>query len=439
MPASDPTFGVYVHWPFCESKCPYCDFNSHVRERVAEDRWRAAYRTEIAAAAAAFGRRRVDTVFFGGGTPSRMHPDTVAAVLDAIGAGFEIAADAEITLEANPASAEVAKFRDVRSAGVNRLSLGVQSLDDDALRFLGRAHDAAAARAALAAALAVFPRVSFDLIYALPGQTRAAWRAELTEALGLGGGHLSAYQLTLETGTPFFHAAAAGKLVLPGDDDAAALYDLTQQLCDAAGLPAYEVSNHARDGEQSRHNLLYWRSRDWAGIGPGAHGRQPRSTGAPPAPATTAASATPFELMIRFGPGAAPGGTSSDPVHRIATRGRRRTSTVPGPIAASSPISRAPRRRPARSGTSPAAKSMPRGRTFLPVRAGSVTRTRPPSAGSVFSWITTVSAPPGNVPPVKIRTAWPGATVPAYAPPAGAAPTTRSSTGAVATSAPRTA
>ena len=274
MPASDPTFGVYVHWPFCESKCPYCDFNSHVRERVAEDRWRAAYRTEIAAAAAAFGRRRVDTVFFGGGTPSRMHPDTVAAVLDAIGAGFEIAADAEITLEANPASAEVAKFRDVRSAGVNRLSLGVQSLDDDALRFLGRAHDAAAARAALAAALAVFPRVSFDLIYALPGQTRAAWRAELTEALGLGGGHLSAYQLTLETGTPFFHAAAAGKLVLPGDDDAAALYDLTQQLCDAAGLPAYEVSNHARDGEQSRHNLLYWRSRDWAGIGPGAHGRR---------------------------------------------------------------------------------------------------------------------------------------------------------------------
>lgn len=268
-----------MHWPFCESKCPYCDFNSHVRDVVPQDRWRAAYLAELAAAAQAFGARTVDTVFFGGGTPSLMDPATAAAVLESIAENFGLSTDAEITLEANPSSAESGKFSALRAAGVNRLSLGVQSFDDRALRFLGRAHDAAAASAALAAAVDVFPRVSFDLIYALPGQSAFAWRAELTEALGYGTGHLSAYQLTLETGTPFFHASQAGKLTLPGEDAAAALYELTTETCGAAGLPAYEVSNHARPGEESRHNLLYWRSRDWAGVGPGAHGRRTRAKG----------------------------------------------------------------------------------------------------------------------------------------------------------------
>ena len=270
----DPSFGVYIHWPFCESKCPYCDFNSHVRDGIAQEGWRDAYLTELDAAALEFGKRPVDTVFFGGGTPSLMDPATVAVILEGIDAMFSFADAAEVTLEANPSSAELKKFRALRDAGVNRLSLGVQSLDDDALRFLGRTHDAVTARTALSVAAETFPRVSFDLIYALPGQSRSAWRGELAEALSLGTGHLSAYQLTLETGTPFFHAAQAGKLMLPGNDAAAALYDLTQELCDAAGLPAYEVSNHARPGEQSCHNLLYWRSRDWAGVGPGAHGRR---------------------------------------------------------------------------------------------------------------------------------------------------------------------
>ena len=276
MPAStpDPSFGVYIHWPFCESKCPYCDFNSHVRDTIAQKSWRDAYLTEFDAAALEFGKRPVDTVFFGGGTPSLMDPATVAAILEGIDTMFGFADAAEVTLEANPSSAESKNFSVLRDAGVNRLSLGIQSFDDKALSFLGRTHDAVTARTALSIAAETFPRVSFDLIYALPGQSRSAWHSELAEALSLGTGHLSAYQLTLETGTPFFHAAQAGRLVLSGSDAAAALYDITQELCDAAGLPAYEVSSHARPGEQSCHNLLYWRSCDWAGIGPGAHGRR---------------------------------------------------------------------------------------------------------------------------------------------------------------------
>ena len=272
-------FGVYVHWPFCESKCPYCDFNSHVRSSVDEDRWRAAYIAEIQTISSESSAGPAETVFFGGGTPSRMAPGTAAAVLEAIAAGFGLAPDAEITLEANPSSSEAARFRGFRAAGVNRLSLGVQSLDDAGLIFLGRTHDAAEARGAMEAACAAFPRVSFDLIAARPGLTEPAWRAELAEALAYGTGHLSVYHLTLEAGTPFSEAARRGRLRLPGDDDQAAVYEATQELCAAAGLAAYEVSNHARPGAECRHNLLYWRSGDWEGIGPGAHGRRTTAGG----------------------------------------------------------------------------------------------------------------------------------------------------------------
>ena len=274
-------FGVYVHWPFCASKCPYCDFNSHVRPGgigrnrggIDEARFRGAFLRELAHWADLAPRRSVSSVFFGGGTPSLMSAATVAAVIDAIARHWPLAADAEITLEANPSSVEATRFRGYRDAGVNRVSLGVQSLDDDVLRALGRLHTAAEALAAIEVARATFDRFSFDLIYARPGQTLPAWRAELERALGRAGAHLSLYQLTIEAGTPFAELHARGRLKVPDGETARAFYDLTQELTDRAGLPAYEISNHAAPGEECRHNLLYWRYGEYAGIGPGAHGR----------------------------------------------------------------------------------------------------------------------------------------------------------------------
>jgi oxygen-independent coproporphyrinogen-3 oxidase len=267
------TLALYIHWPFCRAKCPYCDFNSHVRERIDQRRFAAALRAELAWEAARLGRRRLGSIFFGGGTPSLMAPDTVAALIADARALFDAADDVEITLEANPTSVEAERFRAFRAAGVNRLSLGVQSLDDSALRMLGRQHSAAQAVAALELARAVFPRHSFDLIYARPGQTLSAWREELRAALSLAAGHLSLYQLTIEPGTAFATRHARGEIVLPIDDDAAALYDATGETADQFGLLPYEVSNYARPGAESRHNLAYWRYTDYAGIGPGAHGR----------------------------------------------------------------------------------------------------------------------------------------------------------------------
>ncbi len=266
-------FGVYVHWPFCVSKCPYCDFNSHVRTRIDEAGWRDALLAELDHYAAATRGRAVTSVFFGGGTPSLMAPATTQAVIDRIAANWTLPRDAEVTLEANPNSAERARFADFRAAGVNRVSIGVQALDNEALRMLGRAHDQGEARAAIAAAAAVFPRYSFDLIYARPGQSVAAWQSELTEALKLAGDHLSVYQLTIEPGTAFHALHARGDLKTPEEGDAEALYDATIELMERAGLPAYEVSNHARPGGECRHNLVYWRYEDYVGVGPGAHGR----------------------------------------------------------------------------------------------------------------------------------------------------------------------
>ncbi len=267
-------FGVYVHWPFCAAKCPYCDFNSHVRGGTDHARWRRALVAEIARAAAETPGRRVDTVFFGGGTPSLMAPDTVVAVIEAIAAHWTLAPDAEITLEANPTSAEAGRFRAYAAAGVTRLSMGVQSLRDPDLRALGRMHSAAEARAAFDLARAAFARVSFDLIYARQGQEASAWRAELEEAIAMAVDHLSLYQLTIEAGTRFGDLAARGRLRgLPTDMAAADLYLETQAICAEAGLAGYETSNHARPGAESRHNLIYWRYGDYIGIGPGAHGR----------------------------------------------------------------------------------------------------------------------------------------------------------------------
>jgi putative oxygen-independent coproporphyrinogen III oxidase len=268
-------FGLYVHWPFCVSKCPYCDFNSHVRERVDASRWQKAYLAELAAYAEAdYGRgETVSSVFFGGGTPSLMPPETAAAILAAARQHWRFAKDAEITLEANPNSAEAEKFAAFAQAGVNRLSIGVQSFDEAVLKFLGRAHDANEARRAIAAAQKAVPRYSFDLIYARPGQTAQDWRVELNEALALAGDHLSLYTLTIEPNTGFAGAVARGALKPMDDDTQAALYDLTQEIMEQAGLPAYEISNHARLGGESRHNLVYWRSGAYLGIGPGAHAR----------------------------------------------------------------------------------------------------------------------------------------------------------------------
>jgi putative oxygen-independent coproporphyrinogen III oxidase len=267
-------FAVYVHWPFCLSKCPCCDCNSHVRHGgVDEARFLLAYEREIAATAARVPGRTVSSIFFGGGTPSLMQPATVQAILDCIAKHWRVAPDAEITLEANPTSVEATRFRGYRAAGVNRVSLGVQSLDDDALKELGRLHSAQEALDAVAVARAIFPRYSFDLIYARPRQTLDAWADELKRAIGEAAEHLSLYQLTIEPETPFFGLHTAGKLVVPDEDLARDLYDLTQTICADAGLPAYEISNHARPGAECRHNLVYWRGHDYAGVGPGAHGR----------------------------------------------------------------------------------------------------------------------------------------------------------------------
>ncbi len=267
-------FGVYIHWPFCLSKCPYCDFNSHVRHAaIDEARFARAFAAEIAATAARVPGRTVSTIFFGGGTPSLMQPATIAAVLDSIARHWAVAADAEITLEANPTSVEATRFRGYRTAGVNRVSLGVQALDDRALGALGRLHSAREALDAVAIARSVFARYSFDLIYARPQQTPQQWAEELKRALDEAAEHLSLYQLTIEQETPFATLHAAGKLTIPDDDTARALYDTTQDVCAAHGLPAYEVSNHARPGGECRHNLVYWRAQEYAGVGPGAHGR----------------------------------------------------------------------------------------------------------------------------------------------------------------------
>jgi putative oxygen-independent coproporphyrinogen III oxidase len=264
---------IYVHWPFCRSKCPYCDFNSHVRERVDAARWTRALLADLAHEAALAPAREVVSIFFGGGTPSLMPPATAAAVIERVRASWPVSPALEVTLEANPNSAEAERFRAFAAAGVNRLSLGVQSLDPAGLRFLGRAHGRAEAIAAIARAREVFPRFSFDLIYARPGQTLAAWRRELDEALPLAGEHLSLYQLTIEPGTAFAGLVRRGALAVPDEDVAAALYEATQDRLAAAGLPAYEISNHARPGAECRHNLAYWRYEDYLGIGPGAHGR----------------------------------------------------------------------------------------------------------------------------------------------------------------------
>jgi len=267
------SLALYVHWPFCVAKCPYCDFNSHVRASVDQDRWRAALLTDLAHEAART-QGPLGSIFFGGGTPSLMPPETVAALIAAAERYWGFAPEIEITLEANPSSVEAARFADLAAAGVNRVSLGLQALDDSALRFLGRAHDLAEGLAALDVAQAVFRRVSFDLIYARPDQRLDAWEAELTRALAFGTEHLSLYQLTIEPGTRFATEAAAGRLALPEDEAAAAMFEATRAITAAAGLPAYEVSNHARPGAESRHNLTYWRYGDYAGVGPGAHGRR---------------------------------------------------------------------------------------------------------------------------------------------------------------------
>jgi putative oxygen-independent coproporphyrinogen III oxidase len=270
----DPGFGVYVHWPFCLSKCPYCDFNSHVRATpVDETKFVAAIASEIAHRAGLAPGRTVNSIFFGGGTPSLMQPQSVAGILDAIARHWTVAPGAEITLEANPTSVEAGRFAGYRAAGVNRVSLGVQSLHDADLKALGRLHTAAEALAAVEIAAKNFERYSFDLIYARPGQTPAAWRAELEMALARAVGHLSLYQLTIEPDTMFERLYAAGKLAMPDHDVARALWDITQETMERAGMPAYEVSNHARAGEESQHNLVYWRYGEYAGVGPGAHGR----------------------------------------------------------------------------------------------------------------------------------------------------------------------
>lgn len=266
-------FGVYVHWPFCVAKCPYCDFNSHVRDGVDQSRWRDALLREVDHAAQEAPGRTVTSIFFGGGTPSLMPPETVAAVIERIGRNWRIDAQAEITLEANPSSVEAGNFAALRQAGVNRLSLGIQALREEPLRFLGRAHDLKEGLAAIEIARRHFQRFSFDLIYARPDQTLEDWRAELDEAIDLAGDHLSLYQLTIERGTRFWTDHAKGKFAVPDEDAAASLYEITQERLQRAGLPAYEISNHARPGGESRHNLVYWRYQDYVGVGPGAHGR----------------------------------------------------------------------------------------------------------------------------------------------------------------------
>lgn len=269
-----PGFAVYLHWPFCAAKCPYCDFNSHVRHaRIDQQAYVSAFRREIEAMRALSGPQVVTSIFFGGGTPSLMEPGTVAAILDAVREAWVAPDGIEITLEANPSSVEAERFRGYREAGVNRVSMGVQALNDADLKRLGRLHDRAEALKAIRLARDIFPRMSFDLIYARPEQTPQDWAKELAEAISLAADHLSLYQLTIEEGTPFYGLHKAGKLIVPDGELSAELYELTQKVCEDHGLPAYEVSNHARPGAESRHNLTYWRYGDYAGIGPGAHGR----------------------------------------------------------------------------------------------------------------------------------------------------------------------
>ncbi len=265
---------LYIHWPFCVSKCPYCDFNSHVREGIDQQAWLEALLADMAHEAALTTGRKLSSIFFGGGTPSLMPPATVAALINAAQQHWGFAPDIEITLEANPSSVEAARFADLAAAGVNRVSLGLQALDDDALAFLGRAHNVAESLQALATAQREFGRVTFDLIYARPSQSAAEWREELRRAIGFGTGHLSLYQLTIEEGTRFASDVRKGVFTPADDDHGAELYDITQDMMAGAGLPAYEISNHARIGEESRHNLIYWRYQDYIGIGPGAHGRR---------------------------------------------------------------------------------------------------------------------------------------------------------------------
>lgn len=271
---NDEAFGIYIHWPFCASKCPYCDFNAHVRSEPDHDRWARAYARELAMIARYTGDRRVDSIFFGGGTPSLMRPSTIQSVIERIYANWPVADNAEITMEANPTSVEADAFVDFRAAGVNRLSLGIQALNDNDLAFLGRTHSRDQALRALVIANDHFPRVNFDLIYARPEQRPQDWEAELVRALALAQkGHLSLYQLTIERGTQFATRFKRGEFDIPDSDSGADLYDITQTVCEAAGMPAYEVSNHAVPGEESAHNMLYWRGGLYAGVGPGAHGR----------------------------------------------------------------------------------------------------------------------------------------------------------------------
>lgn len=308
-----PGFAIYIHWPFCKSKCPYCDFNSHVRERIDQQRWRAALVRELDHYADLTRGRTVTSVFFGGGTPSLMEPATAGAVLDRIAERWSVAPGLEVSLEANPTSVEADKFRAFRSAGINRVSLGIQALDDTALRFLGRQHSAGEATGAIGLAARIFDRFSFDLIYARPGQGVAAWESELRQALDHAVGHLSVYQLTIEEGTAFFPLHARGELVLPDEELAGDLYEATQTILGEAGLPAYEISNHARPGEESRHNLTYWRYGDYVGVGPGAHGRLTLDGGK----VATRAHRAPeiwMERVERDGHGAA----TPDPIDRTA-------------------------------------------------------------------------------------------------------------------------
>ena len=271
---SEPGFGVYIHWPFCAAKCPYCDFNSHVRHQpVDQERFAAAFTREMATIRERTGPREVTSIFLGGGTPSLMKPQTVAAVLDAVAKNWTVPGGIEVTLEANPSSVEATRFRGYREAGVNRVSLGVQALNDADLRFLGRLHDVDQALGAIRLARETFPRLSFDLIYARPGQTLEAWQRELERAIGHAADHLSLYQLTIEEGTRFHALYSAGKFEMPDPDISADLYQLTQEVTASHGLPAYEISNHAIPGAESRHNLVYWRYGEYGGIGPGAHGR----------------------------------------------------------------------------------------------------------------------------------------------------------------------
>jgi len=271
---AEQAFGVYVHWPFCLSKCPYCDFNSHVRHAaIDEPRFLRAFVREIESTAARVPGRTVSSIFLGGGTPSLMQPETVGAILDSIAKHWHVASDVEVTLEANPTSVEATRFRGYRAAGINRVSLGVQALEDTKLKELGRLHTVQEALDAVHIARQTFERYSFDLIYARPGQTPQQWAAELRRALSEAAEHLSLYQLTIEPETPFATLHTSGKLIVPDEETARTLYDVTQEICADAGLPAYEVSNHARPGAECRHNLVYWRAHEYAGIGPGAHGR----------------------------------------------------------------------------------------------------------------------------------------------------------------------